>query len=223
VSTRSSHTPARFTVDLPAGGKLQLHSVDEVELWEQSAARYVKDYALRQQNDLLSLGAILSQVLAQFRAQQRMNGMTIERDGNGSPTGRYLQKEPSIQEMSAAQSTITKAQEEIREIEKSLGIDKKTREAGGQHTVANYVMTVKEAAREYGIHLSRRLLAYEKFTMELRWKLRVLRQADAEDRNYHNLTDATLISWAEDELARLEEVDKKYAREKGRIFVGRLR
>jgi hypothetical protein len=149
VSTRSSHTPARFTVDLPAGGKLQLHSVDEVELWEQSAARYVKDYALRQQNDLLSLGAILSQVLAQFRAQQRMNGMTIERDGNGSPTGRYLQKEPSS-DLSAAQSTITKAAEEIRELEKALGVDKKTREAGGQHTVANYITELKSAAREYG-------------------------------------------------------------------------
>jgi len=220
---RSSHAgPPILEVELPAGGKLMLHGIDEVAMWTQSRERYVKDYALSQQNDLILVGAILSQQLAMFRAQKRMNGMEPEVDVNGTPTGKYKTAHPTPAEMREAQSTITKCGEEIRELEKSLGIDKKTREAGGQHTVANYVQDLKSAAREYGVHLSRRVLAYEKFAMELRWKLRLLKNGDPEDRSYHRLTEKTICDWARDELAKLEEVDRTYAKEKGRIWVGRL-
>lgn len=55
-----SHVPpSSFEVELPAGGRLHLHSVEEVDLWEESKQRYVEDYQLTQQNDLLLLGAIL--------------------------------------------------------------------------------------------------------------------------------------------------------------------
>jgi hypothetical protein len=114
-----------------------LHSIDEVDLWEESAQRYVNDYQLTQQNDLLLLGAILSQQLAMFRAQQRMNGMAPELDDRGLPTGQYKRQEVRVSDLSAAQSTITKASVEIRELEKTLGIDKKAREAGGVHTVSS--------------------------------------------------------------------------------------
>jgi hypothetical protein len=73
-----------------------LHSIDEVDLWEESAQRYVNDYQLTQQNDLLLLGAILSQQLAMFRAQQRMNGMAPELDDRGLPTGQYKRQEVRV-------------------------------------------------------------------------------------------------------------------------------
>jgi len=51
---RSSHAgPPILEVELPAGGKLMLHGIDEVAMWTQSRERYVKDYALSQQNDLI--------------------------------------------------------------------------------------------------------------------------------------------------------------------------
>jgi hypothetical protein len=193
-------------VTLPAGGRLTLRDAEEVELWNGTRDRYVRDYALTQQNDLMLVGAILSQQLAMYRAQRRMN-----------------EPDAKISDLSASQTTITKAAEEIRELEKALGVDKKTREAGGQHTVANYITDLKAAAREYGIHLSRRLLAYEKFCMDLRWRLRLLANGDAEDRAYHDLTPEKVLKWAAEELAALEEVDRKYAREKGRIYAGRLK
>jgi hypothetical protein len=138
------------------------------------------------------------------------------------PTGRYDRKELKVADMSAAQSTIMKASAEIRELEKALGIDKKTREAGGTFTVQNYIRTLKEAAREYGIHLSKRVQAYEDVAMEARWRLRLLRQGDAEDRAYHDISEKTICKWLEEQLGHLEEVDKEFAREKGKIFAGRL-
>jgi hypothetical protein len=216
------HTPPPdFGVDLPAGGRLTLNSVEEVDLWEESAKRYLQDYQLSQQNDLLLLGAILSQQLAMFRAQQRMNGMKPQLDEKGVPTGQYVRSELKVNEMGAAQTTIIKASTEIRELEKALGIDKKTREQGGAHTVQNYVTTLKKAAREYGIHLNERMKAYEKVSMDARWKLRLLRNGDPEDRAYHKLTPQAFCDWLEGELAKLEEIDKTYARDKHAVFVGR--
>jgi hypothetical protein len=58
--------------------------------------------------------------------------------------------------------------------------------------------------------------------MELRWKLRLLQNGDDEDRKYHNVSEKSICEWAARELAKLEEADKKWAKEKGKVFVGRL-
>jgi hypothetical protein len=219
-----AHTPpSNFEVELPAGGKLMLHSLEEVELWEESSKRYMQDYQLTQQNDLLLLGAILSQQLLSFRAQQRMNGMAPRLDDKGLPTGQYERTQVKVTEMGAAQTTILKASGEIRELEKALGIDKKTREAGGSHTVQNYVQTLKAAGRQYGLHLSHRMREYEKVMMDARWRLRMLKNADAEDRAYHKLTPQSVCDWLEVELDRLEKLDQQFAHEKHKVFLGRIR
>jgi hypothetical protein len=223
VSTHGHRPAPKFEVELPAGGKLPLLSLEEVELWETTRDRYLNDYAITQQNDKVTLGGLLTQQLVMFRAQQRLAGLEPEfDDATGLPTGHYKRVGISPGDMSKAQSIVTKASEEIREGEKVLGIDKKTREAGGQHTVANYVETLKMAARSYGVHLSKRLKAYEKVMMEARWKLRLLRNGDPEDRQYHGLTEQSFIAWLEEELAKIEEVDREYARDKGKLWVGKV-
>lgn len=97
-----------------------------------------------------------------------------------------------------------------------------TREAGGQHTVASYVEELKRAAHQYGIHVSKRVKLYEKFVMELRWRLRLLENGDAEDRAYHGISEDKIIAWCREQLESLEDADKKFASDKGRLWVGRL-
>jgi hypothetical protein len=225
MSDLSGHTPAlTFEVDLPGGGVLHLQSQQEVDLWETSREKYILSYGLNEQNDLLLLGAVLSQQLAMFRAQQRMNGMTAEFDTSGLPTGRFVKAENlKATDVTAAQNIITKAATEIRELEKALGIDKKTREQGGQETVRGYVATLKAAAREYGLHVSGRMKRYEGVCMEARWKLRLLANGDAEDRAYHNLTATTVLAWLEKELAQLEELDQEFGRHYAKAYLGKVR
>lgn len=220
----SEEAPAQqhFEVDRPGGGKLTLIGPDEVEVWEQLREKYVRDYSLSKANDLALLGAILSQHLIIFRAEQRLNGMEPELDHGQVPTGRYKHKPPSANDIAGAQKSITSASKEIRELESSLGIDKKTREAGGQHTVGDYVAKLKKAAHQMGVHISKRVLEYEAFCMELKWKLRLNKNGDAEDKAYHDISAEKILEWAEKELARLEEVDKEFAKEKGKVFVGQL-
>lgn len=190
-----------YTVDLPAGGQLDLESAEEVSLWNEHATRYIDDFGLIKQNDLMLLGAILTHALTMFRAQQMLS---------------------DPKKMAEAQNRIIKASEQIRELEKALGIDKKTREAGGQHTVGSYVGTLKRAAHAHGIRISKRTKAYEGFVMELRWRVRLLRNGDEEDRRHHGVSEKEIINWVETKLAELEEADKTWAQEQGAVFVGRL-
>lgn len=212
----------QFPVDRPGGGKQVLISQDEVEVFEQLRDKYIKEYSLAKANDLALLGAILSQHLIMFRCEQQLNGMFPELDHGGVPTGRYKHEPPKPAEITAAQKAIGAASKEIRELESSLGIDKKTREAGGQHTLGDYVAKLKKAAHQMGVHISERTLAYEAFCMELKWKVRLLKNGDDEDKSYHDLTPQKVLDWAERELAALEEVDKKFANEKGKVFLGEL-
>lgn len=212
-----------FSVTLPAGGELVLHTQDEVDMWEQSAEKYTKEYRLTKPNDLVLLGVILTQNLALFRAQQQINGMEPEFDPSGIPTGRYKKITNQKSADRTAQQKITiEASKEIRELEKALGIDKKTRESGGAHNVADYLTKLKKAAHMYGVHISKRMKRYEQTMMEARWKIRLLRNGDPEDLKEHDISEASIVKWLEDELVELEEADKLYAKEKGRIYLGQL-
>lgn len=211
-----------FEVELPAGGKMWLESAEEVELWQTSSKRYIEDYHLSKTNDLVLLGAIIQHQLETFRSQRRLNGLEAERDANGIPTGRYIKTTLDSDERDKAMRRLNSATGEIRTIEKALGIDKVSREAGGQVSVSNYLRTLKKAAHDRGIHISKRLLAYEKFCNDLRWRLRVIHNTDAEDRAYHDLTPEKLLKWAEDELKGLEQIDKNFARDVGKVYIGKL-
>jgi hypothetical protein len=184
--------------------------------------RYVEDYQLSNTNDLLTLGAILQQQILMFRAQFLVNGMTAEVDAAGVPTGRYVQTKASADDMVAAQKLMNTARAEISAMEKQLGIDKSSREAGGQVSVQSYVQNLKRAAHARGVHISQRVIKYEQFVQDLSWRIRVLHNADAEDRAYHNITAETICEWARDQIKELEDADKKFAREIGSLYVGKL-
>jgi hypothetical protein len=58
--------------------------------------------------------------------------------------------------------------------------------------------------------------------MDARWRLRLMRNGDPEDRSYHKLTPQNICDWLEEELRKLEELDQQYAKEKHAVFVGRF-
>lgn len=209
-----------YEVELPAGGRLHLQNADEVDLWERSHERYVEDYHLSKLNDLVLLGGLLQQQILLFRAQREINGMEPEMDDQGVPTGKWVpMTDPDV---GAATQQLTKATEQIRALEKSLGIDKISRESGGQHNLQHYLQTLKRAAHERGIRITERTLAYEKFCKGLQWRIRLLQNGDAEDRRYHNISEQSVLAWADGELKSLEQVDKDFANQKGKLYIGKL-
>ena len=148
--------------------------------------------------------------------------MKPEFDGANLPTGKYKRVALKPTELKAAQDVVMRASKEIRELETTLGIDKKTRDSGGKQTTADYIAELKRAGLQFGVHISKRVLAYEAFAMELRTKLRILANADDEDKAYEDVSEEKVLEWSRNELAKLEQVDKDFADEKGKVFVGRL-
>lgn len=196
------HAPGALEVKLPGGGMLSLLNPGEVTMWNETRDRYIRDYGLAKQNDLILLGSLLAQVLMLYRAQRELA------DPEKAPV---------------AQSMIGKCAEEIRKAEKALGIDKATREKGGQHNVADYLTRLKRAAHAKGVHISNRVKAYEDVCMGARWRIRLYRNGDIEDKTYHGVeTPEKIVAWIEAELAKLEDADKEWAREKAAVFVGQL-
>lgn len=212
-----------WELELPAGGTLFLRSEKELDYAATIRDRYVADYNLTKTNDLALVGALISNQLELYRAQQEMNGMEPVVDAGGVPTGEYRLVEMKSADKTAAQGRLIKATQEVRTIEQTLGIDKKTRESGGAYTLEEYVGTLKKAAREMGLHISRRFRMHEAFVNGLRWRLRLVREGDHEDRAYHGVeTLEKVVEWAETEMAKIEDADKEFAKERGRLVLGKL-
>src|SRR3954453_22475860 len=100
-------TTADFEVDLPAGGSLQLQTAEEVDMWNQSVERYIDDYHLTKNNDLVLLGALVQQQVILYRAQRKINGMEPELDEHSVPTGKYKMISAEADEIQAAMKTLT--------------------------------------------------------------------------------------------------------------------
>lgn len=212
-----------FPVDLPAGGTMYLLTPEEVALFDSSVKKFKDDYAISKLNDLAQVGALVTQQIIMLRAQQALAGLEPEFDGKGHPTGKYKRNDKmKASDTTAAQKTLTDAATEIRKIEAALGIDKKTRESGGQHTVANYLAELKKAAHQMGVRILDRVKEIESVWTEAEWRLRVLENGDDEDKAYHDLTPEKFCDWLRVELANIREADKKFAKTKGKLYTGKL-
>jgi hypothetical protein len=210
-----------FRVDLPGGGGgISLQSTEEVDRWQVLALAYTDQYDLRKINDQTNLGTLLVQHVNLYRAQQALSGRVPELDDEDLPTGRYVSRVLKPVEIKAYQEQINTVSKEIREIEKTMGIDKKSRDAAGDESLKSWLLGMKARAHRYGLHVSKRVTAYEEFAMELRWRLRLNEVGDAEDKHYEDVDDAGVIKWAREQLAELEEADKKFAAEEGALVLG---
>lgn len=216
------NAPLVYEVEAPAGGKFILRSQEEVDLYDEMATSYKKDYRLVRQSELVLLGSILSQALMLYRATQEMSGMKAKVDVGGVPTGEYEHKELKPADRAALQKIMEGATKEIRDTEKALGIDKKSRDAGNQESVAAYISTLKRAAHRMGVHIHERVKKYEEFNMGLQWRLRLLRNGDDEDKKYHDISPEKICKWAEEELAEIEEFNKQFAKTQSKLFGGKL-
>lgn len=210
-----------FEVTMPGTGqRTRLKNAEEVRMFNESRDKYVEDYQLTKLNDLVILGALLFQQILMARAQQALSGMREELDNSGNPSGNWVEMEAD--EISAAAVMLQKATDQIKSLEKSLGIDKATRESGGAYNLADYIRTLKGAAHERGIHISKRVLLMEAFFNEISWRVRALTEWDVEDLSHHGLTPETFIEWCKEEAAAIKRADMEFSKEVGKLYVGKL-
>jgi hypothetical protein len=209
-------------VKMPGGGgDMWLASEAEVDRWQTLETQYRDQYDLKKINDLTGLSTLLVQQMNLYRAQMGLSGRVPITDSEGLPTGRMKSVVLKPAEIKQYQEAVTAASKEIREIEKSMGIDKKSRDNAGDETLRSWLLEMKDRAHRYGLHISDRTKSYEEFAMELRWRLRLNEVGDAEDKHYEDCTDEGVIKWAREQVAALESRDKEFAQEEGALVLGR--
>lgn len=210
-----------YIVDMPGGaGPMWLSSQAEVDRWTTLESQYAEQYDLRKVNDLTNLGTLLVQQINLYRAQMAMSGRVPELDDDDLPTGRMISKVLKPTELKNHQESVNTASKEIREIERAMGIDKKSRDQAGDETLRGWLVVMKERAHRYALHVSGRVKTYEEFAMEMRWRLRLNEIGDTEDKVYEDCTDEGVIKWAREHLAELEEADRKFAEDEGALILG---
>jgi hypothetical protein len=197
-----------------------LQSQEEVDLWSTLDTSYRHEYDLRKINDLTNLGTLLIQHVNLSRAQMALSGRVPELDPDNLPTGRFQSRVLKPAEVKSYQEQVTNAGKEIREIEKTMGIDRKSRDQAGDEGVRSWLIGMKARAHRYGLHVSRRVTAYEEFVNELVWRLNLNLNGDAEDKHYESCDDAGIVKWAREETERLAEVDRKFAQDEGALVLG---
>jgi hypothetical protein len=211
-----------FEVELLAGGKLALLSADEVDRWTTLSESYREDFGIVKTTDLAQVDIILQMHIDVFRAQRAKSGLEVEFDEDEHPTGAYTKVDVGAGERDRLNKEILGGSKEIRALESALGIDKKTRDAAGGKDNADYLVTLKSVAADYGVHVVARTKAIEQFIMDLRWRLRLNRVGDDEDKRYHDCTDQGILRWANRQVDALEEKDKEWAREKGKLWMAKV-
>lgn len=207
---------------LPNGGTITLQSSEEVSYFRDLKKVYEEEYEslLVKPNDRNRLSQLIGFELIVQRYTQRMMGAVNVYDEDGNISG--IERVDPV-EMSSISNSLPKLQEEIRKLEQALKIDKRTREGSGEGDIRNYMETLKKAAINYKVHLSKRFTLYDEFVNELRWRMRVYSSTDMEDRAYHSLdTPEKLHTWIDEQLSELEEVDKKFAVDKQALWTGRI-
>jgi hypothetical protein len=210
-----------FKVEMPGGGGyLHLQSNEECDRFNTLSQQYQQQYSLRKVNDLTNLSTLLVQHVNLYRAQQAMTGRQPAVDDDGLPTGKYEMRQLKPAEIRAFQGQITDASKEIRTIETTMGVDRKSRDAQGDESVQAWLTAMKAKAVRYGLHVSTRVKKYEEFAMELRWRIRLEQNGDAEDKHYEQCSPEEIVKWARVELEKLEKVDRDFANEEGKIAIG---
>ncbi len=212
--------PLSITVsELPGGGVVTLMNISEVNYFDTLKTRYADEYPLTKPNDLSRMSQLLMAELTAFRLMQDAAGQKPKYDAQGNLIG--VEMVDPI-ERDFAMTNLPKAQAEIRNLENALRIDKKTREGSGQHEVRNYIESLKSAAAEYGVHLSERYTYYDETFNEVSWMLRVLDNADDEDRKYHNVSMESIIAYFRERLSGKEDMDKSFAKDKQALWTGTI-
>ena len=214
-------TATEHTVEMPGGGgSMWLSSQAEVDRWQTLESQYREQYDLKKINDLTNLGTLLVQQINLYRSQMALSGRLPETDEDGLPTGRMLSRVLKPAEVKSYTEQVTNAAKEIREIERAMGIDKKSRDNAGDESLRSWLVGMKERAHRYGLHVSKRVKCYEEFAMELRWRLRLEEIGDAEDKHYEDCTAEGIMKWAREELNKLEQVDRDFASEEAALVIG---
>lgn len=188
-----------FAVELPSGATLQVPTEEEAGYLERAVDRYRADYALTNVSDLGEVDRCIGLELQMHRIQVWL-GRRVDYDNKPIDENAMMQRS---QQLSS----------EIRQIKKTLGIDKVNRDrTHGRGSVNERMTNLLERARRFGLMRNEQQRRAIVLANQLESLMTQKRNAKTEkERRMLAVTDEDIFQWIETVfIPEFREIDEAY-------------
>ena len=185
-----------YPVETPSGGDLSLLTSDEADWYCDRRDEYMDQNKFTNQSDLADRDRVL------------MMETMINRWSTWISRGfDYMQARIDEREVTR---NIKEYSQELRQVKKSLGIDKATRDRD-QESTADFVQVLLTRAKEFGVH---RNMQYEKavtLIQELKTMVLMYDRCDEEERKELDLSPEAIMEWVRKNMVKeWDEIDAAF-------------
>ena len=187
-----------LTVELPSGDEFTVMSQDEVDWVETTTARYVSQFAFENALDLNMLDRCVQSELLHWRVSRWC--------------ARGKDYDEHVVILEEWREFLVKTSQEIRQMQKALGVDKVTREKlRGDGSVHVYLAQLRERAGHFGVNRSNQLERALTLVMELRTLVTMHDNCTPDERARFKISPDTILEWIRTTLGpEYDEIDEHF-------------
>lgn len=194
TTTEQFETDSKFEVVAPSGSKFFLLTQDEADYFVERAHRYETQLKLTNVSDLQDLDRVMFMETLVWR------------------WGSWLSQESDywggVVDQAKLNKTVSEYSNELRQLKKTLGIDKNTRERDKGESVVDYIENLRLRAKEFGVMREKQLTKAITLFQELKALVTLYENCDIKEREEQNVEINDVLEWIQKiAIPEFDEVD----------------
>lgn len=183
-------------VKAPSGHTHRVLNKLEEDYYKITAEKYLEDYKFQNVSDLQELDKILAGETLIFRWS---TWQSTESDYDGNRI-----------DLSEIRKSLIEQQKEVRDIKKTLGMDKVTRDKDKGQQTATYLEELRHRAKEFGVMRNKQAVAAITMWQELVSIIQFYNNLTEEERREEHVTEKEVINWIESKIPEFEKIDREF-------------
>lgn len=194
-------------VTTPSGQQTFVLGAPEEQFYVTQSRKYLDDYAYTNVSDLLDLDRLLFLELQAFRLSQWLG---TGRDYDGV-----------LVDAAAQRRALKEASDLISKVKNDLGMTKSQRDKEREASVSAYLTTLKQRAKEFGVHRETQLIKAITLCQQLFSIIGAFDRADAVERDKLGFRDeAEIVEWIRSAMRpEFDAVDTHFRAHKQRYWL----
>lgn len=194
-----------FPVTTPSGGEINLMTQEEADWYMQRRDQYVSQNKFTNQSDLNDLDRI---VFMECIINRLSTWITQGFDYFMTRVDEKL-----------IHQQISEYSKELRQVKKSLGLDKATRDQSKSESVGDYINLLLQRAKEFGYHRNQQYEKAVTLIYQLRTLVSTYDRSDDDEREDLGLSQESILEWIRDNMiAEWDDIDQSF-REQQKLWI----
>jgi hypothetical protein len=198
-----------YSVLAPSGADFQVLTPEEVAYFEERAQRYTTDNHFVNVSDFQDVDRMLIMELMCYRWGL---WLSQERDYWGNAV-----------DLDALKKALFEYSKELRLLKKSLGIDKAARDKERGENVSDYLETLKQRAKEFGVMREQQLTKCITLFQELSALVTLHKNTDEVERRENNVELHDIFEWIDSiAIPEFESIDRHFRENSQKFWIRKL-